>query len=236
MVANSKDVQNVNPSILCFDKPQNGEVPIVTKETSLTVSHLDGEEDCEHSKLDRLVMNLNHCSNEVLRYINNSFQAAIKCGETLCEIKSLLPHGSYVPFLEKNFHASIRCAQQYSRLYRKFKKIPKSARGALLALDPTIGGFLKSADAGKSKSPVTKGSEADQPLAQAPKPQRTRVQAETSPAIEADRLSRRHIGELVRGIDKVARLNGGKGQYHAIANTAINQLISALKKLREGHK
>lgn len=51
-----------------------------------------------------------------------------------------------------------------------------------------------------------------------------------------DELSRKHVGLMVRGIDAIAKVNGGKGPVHAEANTALNTLIGCLKKMREGVK
>lgn len=57
-----------------------------------------------------------------------------------------------------------------------------------------------------------------------------------SPAKLVDDLSKKHVGPLVRGIDAVAEINGGKGLAHVCANDALNDLIAALKRMRGGEK
>ena len=59
---------------------------------------------------------------------------------------------------------------------------------------------------------------------------------ELSPAKLVDELLSKHIGYVVRGIDKVAEINGGKGTQHKAADAALNALIKALKQMREGKK
>lgn len=58
----------------------------------------------------------------------------------------------------------------------------------------------------------------------------------TSPAKLVDELSKKHVSALVRGIDAVAEVNGGKGLAHVCANDALNDLIAALKRMRGGEK
>lgn len=59
---------------------------------------------------------------------------------------------------------------------------------------------------------------------------------ELSPAKLVDELLSKHVGYVVRGIDKVAEINGGKGTQHKAADAALNALIKALKQMREGKK
>lgn len=58
----------------------------------------------------------------------------------------------------------------------------------------------------------------------------------TSPAKLVDELSKKHVAAMVRGIDAVAEVNGGKGLAHVCANDALNDLIAALKRMRGGEK
>jgi len=46
----------------------------------------------------------------------------------------------------------------------------------------------------------------------------------------------KHVGILVRGIDAMAKANGGKGAKHKKANDSLNTLIGAMKEMREGKK
>ena len=59
---------------------------------------------------------------------------------------------------------------------------------------------------------------------------------EKSPAKLVDQLTRKFISPLVRGIDNVATMNGGKGKWHKQANDALNSLIGATKEMRKGNK
>ena len=59
---------------------------------------------------------------------------------------------------------------------------------------------------------------------------------EISPAKMVDALTKKHVGYLVRGIDAVAKINGGKGPNHKQANDSLNTLIGALKKMRKGER
>jgi len=59
---------------------------------------------------------------------------------------------------------------------------------------------------------------------------------EVTPAKVVDELRRQHVSPLVRGIDQVAKINGGKGRYHTQANKALDNLLLALKEMRGGKK
>ena len=59
---------------------------------------------------------------------------------------------------------------------------------------------------------------------------------EISPAKMVDELTKKHVGYLVRGIDAVAKINGGKGPNHKQANDSLNTLIKALKGMRKGER
>lgn len=58
---------------------------------------------------------------------------------------------------------------------------------------------------------------------------------EVSPAKLVDDLLSK-TGQIVRGIDAVSEVNGGKGEHHKGANACLNNLIGHLKKMREGKK
>jgi ParB-like chromosome segregation protein Spo0J len=89
---------------------------------------------------------------------------------------------------------------------------------------------------GKSVSAAKR--EADKVIAPAkPKPSRNKKSGSgSSPAKTVDQLSKKHVGPLVRGIDEVAKINGGKGLAHVCANDALNDLIAALKRMRGGEQ
>lgn len=47
-------------------------------------------------------------------------------------------------------------------------------------------------------------------------------------------LTRNYVSPLVRGIDRIATMNGGKGKRHEEANTALEQLLASLKEMKKG--
>lgn len=55
-----------------------------------------------------------------------------------------------------------------------------------------------------------------------------------NPAKLVDQLIRKQVSPLVKGIDAVAKVNGGKGPHHERASAAIDKLIVELKAMREG--
>lgn len=57
-----------------------------------------------------------------------------------------------------------------------------------------------------------------------------------TPAKLVDELTNKFVSPLVRGIDRVAEVNGGKGEYHEQANGALRTLIAALKQMRKGEQ
>lgn len=67
-----------------------------------------------------------------------------------------------------------------------------------------------------------------------PKPRKRKKPKTSSCAKVADELSKKYVSPLVRGIDNLAEINGGKGQFHAAANDALDEFIKALKGMREG--
>jgi hypothetical protein len=66
----------------------------------------------------QLVSQINREHEMVETYKHNTIQHAIKCGELLEEAKAKVPHGEWLPWLEKNFDASEWTAQAYMRLAR----------------------------------------------------------------------------------------------------------------------
>ena len=63
-----------------------------------------------------------------------------------------------------------------------------------------------------------------------------RAQKELSPAKLADELKSKYVAPLVRGIDKLAKINGGKGKYHETCEEALNTLLKALREMRSGKR
>ena len=65
-----------------------------------------------------------------------------------------------------------------------------------------------------------------------PKPKQTQ---ELSPVKMVDEC-KRHVGAVVRGIDAIAKVNGGKGENHSSANAALDVLLMALSRMRKGEQ
>lgn len=65
---------------------------------------------------------------------------AIRCGELLLDIKELLPHGAFQPWVREHFPASYDTAAAYMRVARNRSKVeraqPTSLRQALAAIAP----------------------------------------------------------------------------------------------------
>lgn len=57
---------------------------------------------------------------------------------------------------------------------------------------------------------------------------------EVTPAKMVDDLVRNYVSPLVRGVDAVAEINGGKGGYHTQASASLDSLIASLREMREG--
>ena len=72
-----------------------------------------------------------------------------------------------------------------------------------------------------------------EPWKETPK-KRTPRTKEVSPAKLVDNLRSKHVSPLVRGIDAVAKVNGGKGECHTTANDSLNTLEKTLKQMRGG--
>lgn len=51
-----------------------------------------------------------------------------------------------------------------------------------------------------------------------------------------DELTRSHIGHVARGLTSIAEVNGGEGEQFRTADAGLNQLIGALKEMREGKR
>jgi hypothetical protein len=59
---------------------------------------------------------------------------------------------------------------------------------------------------------------------------------EITPAKVIDKIVTAHVSPLVRAIDEVAEINGGKGDCHRAASQCLDDLIDVLDKMREGQK
>ena len=69
-----------------------------------------------------------------------------------------------------------------------------------------------------------------------PKKKPAKGKEKESAAKLIDTLTRTCISPLVKGIDKVALLNGGKGAFHTTASGALDDCISAMKEMRKGER
>ena len=69
-------------------------------------------------------------------------------------------------------------------------------------------------------------------------PQKPRLSKpkEISPAKLVDALKKKYLSPLVKGIDAVAKVNGGQGPFYKAADAALDKFAVALKGLREGRQ
>src|SRR4051794_5014264 len=77
-----------------------------------------GPDRPEPGRLQRLraAIELEHA--HTLAAYGNAVAHAIRAGELLLEVKGLVGHGRWLPWLAENFPASVRTAQGYMRLAR----------------------------------------------------------------------------------------------------------------------
>ena len=68
--------------------------------------------------LDTLAVEIRDHHEAAQAAFRTSVEEAVLCGEKLIEAKAQLPHGGWLPWLERNFPASPRTAQGYMRLAR----------------------------------------------------------------------------------------------------------------------
>lgn len=110
-----------------------------------------------------------------------------------------------------------------SSIRDQLSKIDSSSPAAQHAGSPRVGKDGKKRKPPKRSTPSSNG-----------KPKKSKPGKGKSPAKFADELSRKYVSHLVRGIDKLAEMNGGKGDAYDEADSALNSFIGALKKMREG--
>lgn len=58
----------------------------------------------------------------------------------------------------------------------------------------------------------------------------------SSAANAVDLLTKQHIGHIARGLTNIAALNGGEGEQFRRADAGLNQIITALQKMRKGEQ
>lgn len=57
-----------------------------------------------------------------------------------------------------------------------------------------------------------------------------------SAASIVDSLTKKHVGHIARGLTAIAKSNGGEGTQFKAADAGLNQMINALKKMRDGER
>lgn len=81
--------------------------------------------------------------------MRESLEYAVKAGELLIQVKALVPHGEWLPWLAANCEVPERTTQAYMRIARNWPELSKSATVA----DLTVRGALILLEAPKSESP-----------------------------------------------------------------------------------
>ena len=103
-------------------------------------------------------------------------------------------------------------------------KVPKKDVLAIAKLNGEIGTALGN---------LRNGRKWNDGIAPAKKPSRGK---EISPAKMVDALKRDYVSKLVKGIDAVAKVNGGRGDAWQATDDAMNALLAALALMREGQQ
>lgn len=71
-------------------------------------------------------------------HAENAVEYAMRCGEELVQLKAQLDHGQWLPWIERNFHASEWTARNYMRIASNRERVPDSSiRAALKTLAAT---------------------------------------------------------------------------------------------------
>jgi hypothetical protein len=70
--------------------------------------------------------------------IGNMLESARRAGELLLEAKGQIQHGAWQPWLEASFDGSLRTAQAYMRVAKRWDEIAKTQDPAFLSLDGAL--------------------------------------------------------------------------------------------------
>jgi hypothetical protein len=89
--------------------------------------------------LSELAEQINECHRLCEATMNAGLQHALEAGRLLLEAKRQCQHGTWLPWLKKNFQGSKRTAQAYLRLHREYPQLKRKAqRVALLSMRQAI--------------------------------------------------------------------------------------------------
>ena len=81
----------------------------------------------QQGKLSDLAVQINHEHQQAEASLNDGLQHALRAGEFLAQAKVICTHGSWLPWLQREFHGSKRTAQAYMRLSREY--LPRRRQG-----------------------------------------------------------------------------------------------------------
>jgi hypothetical protein len=102
--------------------------------------------------------------------------------------------------------------------------------------DVTAIGKLDPPGIGKALANARGGKKWNDGAAPAKAPAKKKAGKAISPAKAADELSKKYVSPLVKGIDRLAEMNGGQGEQWEAATSALDSLITALREMRGGAK
>ena len=94
--------------------------------------------EIEKSPLQELADRANEEHRSCERTFRFALGHAMRAGDALNEVKELLTHGQWLPWLEENFEGSIRVAQTYMRLAKHRDELANTQNSAHLSIDAAL--------------------------------------------------------------------------------------------------
>jgi len=159
-----------------------------------------------------------------------------------------LPEGKAADRVADEFNVSPRTVERAAEVVK--------ASAAIRNADPKLADQIESGEVklsktdlailGKMKPPEIREAAKQIRLGKPWKPEKPKAAAngkprsskpkEISPAKMVDELKRKYLSPLVKGLDAVAKVNGGQGPFYKAADAALDKFAVALKSLREGRQ
>ena len=108
---------------------------IATQLTNKTDTSTMPTIDSASIKHNNRITEIKELHDQILFHAQTTVEKAVQIGELLTAIKSTLPHGDWLPFLERNFPFTERTASRYMKLFNNRKLIRKSDTMSVLNLN-----------------------------------------------------------------------------------------------------
>lgn len=167
----------------------------------------------------------------VLKELDTASKHALEAGQELIAAKRLIPHGRWGSECDRIFSASASTAQFYMQFATNMGALPKTQRSRVLMLEGSLTGAAKLAKkTARALNPPTPRKSRQGTLP----PKKGKAVSKVSAASLVDALSKKHIGQIARGLTAIAEANGGEGFQFKRANDGLNELIKGIKEMRKG--